>query len=59
MNEQISRTTGLTFLDALTLLFVGLKLTGAIDWSWWFVLAPVYAPFLIGVLYGVYQHIRS
>lgn len=32
------------FLWLLTLLFVGLKLTGHIDWSWWLVLAPVWAP---------------
>lgn len=29
-------------LTLLTLLFVGLKLTGYIDWSWWFVLMPAY-----------------
>lgn len=28
------------FLSLLTILFVGLKLTGFIDWSWWFVVAP-------------------
>ena len=28
------------FTDGLTLLFVGLKLTGHIDWSWWFVVSP-------------------
>ena len=31
------------FLSLLTLLFIGLKLTGYIDWSWWFVLMPAYA----------------
>jgi hypothetical protein len=29
------------FLYNLTLLFIGLKLTGYIDWSWWYVLSPV------------------
>jgi hypothetical protein len=29
---------GLT--EVLTLIFVVLKLTGAIDWSWWLVLSP-------------------
>lgn len=33
---------GLTFPAALTLLFVGLKLTHYIDWSWWAVLAPMW-----------------
>lgn len=29
-----------TFLDLLVLLFIGLKLGGVIDWSWWWVLSP-------------------
>jgi hypothetical protein len=28
----------------LTILFVGLKLTNHIDWSWWWVLAPIWIP---------------
>ena len=30
---------GANFWELLTLLFVGLKLTGHIDWSWWWVTA--------------------
>jgi hypothetical protein len=30
----------LSFVGALTLLFIALKLTGHIDWSWWWVLSP-------------------
>lgn len=29
------------FLSVLCLLFIGLKLTGHIDWSWWLVLCPI------------------
>lgn len=29
----------------LTVLFVGLKLTGHIAWSWWWVLSPLWIPF--------------
>lgn len=35
--------SGITFMSALGLLFVGLKLTGNIDWSWWWVLAPFWS----------------
>jgi ABC-type antimicrobial peptide transport system permease subunit len=28
------------FLSALTLVFIALKLTDYIDWSWWLVLMP-------------------
>lgn len=33
-------TGGIGFSGALTLLFVGLRLTSVIDWSWWWVLSP-------------------
>lgn len=33
----------MSFLSVLTVLFVGLKLTSVIDWSWWFVLMPLWA----------------
>jgi hypothetical protein len=35
---------GIGFLGALTLIFITLKLTGHIDWSWWWVLSPLYLP---------------
>lgn len=36
---------GVSFAGLLTVAFVVLKLTGKIDWSWWWVLSPVWAPF--------------
>lgn len=39
-------------LDWLTVLFVGLKLTDFIDWSWWLVLAPTLIPLAISI--GIY-----
>ena len=32
----------MTGLEALSILFIALKLTGVIAWSWWWVLLPVY-----------------
>jgi len=47
----------MSYFTALSLLFVGLKLTDYIDWSWWFVLMPLYMPvvimFLITITIGV------
>lgn len=37
-------TGGIGFLGLLGILFIALKLTGVIDWSWWFVLLPIYGP---------------
>lgn len=34
----------------LTVLFVGLKLTNHIDWSWWWVLSPLWIGLAIGVV---------
>jgi hypothetical protein len=31
------------YLDYLSLVFIALKLTGHIDWSWWWVLFPAIA----------------
>ena len=36
------KTVGLGFVDALTLLFITLKLTGQIDWNWFWVLSPIW-----------------
>lgn len=43
-------TRGITFVDGLQLLFIGLKLVGAIDWPWWAVLAPLWLSLTIYVL---------
>ena len=32
----------LGFLDVLTLIFITLKLTDVINWSWWAVLSPIW-----------------
>lgn len=38
---------GIGFTGLLAVLFIGLKLGGVIDWSWWWVLAPLWAGFAI------------
>lgn len=48
---------GVGFGTLLTILFIALKLTHYIDWSWWWVLSPVWITalllFLILILCGV------
>lgn len=39
--------TGMGFLSWLALTFIVLKLTGTIDWSWWWVLSPIWIPWAI------------
>jgi hypothetical protein len=42
-----SSSGGIGFLGLLTILFIGLKLTHYIDWSWWWVLAPIWGVFAV------------
>lgn len=35
---------GIGLCGMLAVLFIGLKLTHYIDWSWWWVLAPLWVP---------------
>ena len=43
------KTVGLGFFEALTLLFIALKLTGCIAWSWLLVLCPLWLTFVVAV----------
>ena len=45
-----SKTGGIGFFGLLTIVFITLKLTNFIDWSWWWVLSPLWIPFAIIVL---------
>ena len=46
---QTSTSSGIGFFGLLTVLFIGLKLTNYIDWSWWWVLGPLWIPTVAGV----------
>ena len=45
-----SSSGGIGFTGLLTVLFVGLKLTNVIAWSWWWVLSPIWISFLLFAL---------
>lgn len=52
-----SSSSGIGFCSLLTIAFIVLKLTHYIDWSWWWVLAPLWisigvaaAIFLVGIV---------
>lgn len=48
MSNSTSRG-GTSFFALLGVLFIGLKLTNYIDWSWWLVLSPIIAGALLTV----------
>ena len=51
-NTTSSSSSGIGFAGLLTLVFITLKLTEYIAWSWWWVLAPLWIPavLLIGII---------
>jgi uncharacterized protein (DUF983 family) len=51
MSNNTSSSSGIGFPGLLTVLFVGLKLTGYISWSWWWVLSPLWISALIGLTF--------
>lgn len=50
--NTVTYSVGPGLCTLLTVLFVGLKLTGYIGWSWWWVLLPAYGPLtlVLGVM---------
>jgi hypothetical protein len=48
--KSASSSAGIGFCGLLAVLFIGLKLTDHIDWSWWWVLAPIWIPWSIVLL---------
>lgn len=64
-NNATAQRGGISFCGLLAILFIGLKLTNFINWSWVWVLSPIWGPFafivviiliwllFIGVLKGI------
>jgi len=41
-SSSSSSSGGIGFVGVLTIVFITLKLIGYIDWSWWWVLSPLW-----------------
>ena len=50
MDNKSNGRTGIGFTGALQLLFIALKLTGVINWSWLWVLSPTWISLIIVVI---------
>lgn len=54
------RTFGLGVFDVVGIVFITLKLLRVIDWSWWWVLSPLWASIvLIFIMLGILQGISK
>ena len=66
MNNEKTTSGGIGFDSALLLTFIILKLVGVINWSWWWVLSPIWIPvvllmavsILLFVVYRIVKYFR-
>lgn len=49
-NKSSSTSGGIGLGGAVFLVFLVLKLTGHIDWSWWWVTSPIWGVFALAAL---------
>ncbi len=52
-NGNSSSSSGIGFTGLLTIVFIVLKLTGYISWSWWWVLSPIWIGLALILVIGV------
>lgn len=66
MSNEKTTSGGIGFGSLLLLTFIILKLVGVINWSWWWVLSPIWIPvvllmavlILLFVVYRIVKHFR-
>lgn len=63
-NLSSSATSGgIGFSGLLTIVFVVLKLCHVIDWSWWWVLSPIWGVFVLAIaitiIYILYELFKA
>ena len=54
MSNSNSSSGGIGFAGLLTIVFIVLKLIDKIDWSWWWVLSPIWISASIAVIIIVF-----
>lgn len=53
MSSENSNSGGIGFLGLLAIVFITLKLTDVIDWSWWYVTLPLWGDLALVACVGV------
>ncbi|MDQ1085664.1 hypothetical protein [Siphonobacter sp. SORGH_AS_1065] len=61
-NESNSKSEGIGLLGLVFIVFLVLKLTSVITWSWWWITAPLWGPIALVaagfILFVIYQFIK-
>lgn len=50
MSKISSNSNGIGFTGLLTIVFIVLRLTGFINWSWWWILSPMWISLCIAII---------
>lgn len=65
-NVSTQSSGGIGFTGLLAVLFIGLKLGGVIDWTWLWVLSPLWIPIVVILIFaalylafGVFSALRK
>jgi hypothetical protein len=53
MSDKYSSSGGIGIGMVLFVVFLVLKLTGNIDWSWWWVTAPLWGPITFIIVFAI------
>jgi hypothetical protein len=48
--KSMNMSGGISFSGLLTIVFITLKLCGTINWSWWWVLSPIWISWVVLIL---------
>ena len=63
MANDVKVNGGISFAGILTIVFIVLKLTKVITWSWWWVTCPLWLPWalaiVVAVIYFIYLLIKE
>lgn len=51
MSKTVVTYNGISFTGLLAIVFIVLKLCNVIDWSWWWVLSPIWIPLILAILF--------
>ena len=49
----------MSYTEALTIVFIVLKLCGVIAWSWWWILSPIWIVLVIAIICGILKELCS
>lgn len=57
--QTTAASSGIGFYGLLTIALIVLKLTSVIAWSWWWVLAPLWLPVVLLLLFAAFAFIYT